>query len=205
MFTSRAEYRLLLRQDNADRRLMKYGHSIGLVSDSAYNELQTKENLISEGVAAIEKELLSPRSSNGILRSNGTDEITEKERAGKLLRRPEVTIRELLKTEELKENQFFSRLANNASPRRRDEILDQIEIEISYEGYIRRQEESVVQFEKLESLKIPQDISYGHVRALSAEAVEKFSRIRPESIGQASRISGITPSDVNVLMVYLKG
>jgi tRNA uridine 5-carboxymethylaminomethyl modification enzyme len=204
MFTSRAEHRLLLRQDNADRRLMRYGHSLGLIDDRVFAGLELKEELIREGKDWIERQTIEPERVNSYLEKLGYEGLSEKEKIGKLLRRPTVTLSDLISLDSIASSPFFQKLSRGDEKLKR-EVLEQIEIEVKYEGYIARQQDLVERFERLESQPIPSDIDYSRIRALSAEGREKLTKVRPASIGQASRINGVTPSDVSILMVYLKG
>jgi tRNA uridine 5-carboxymethylaminomethyl modification enzyme len=204
MFTSRAEYRLLLRQDNADRRLMKYGHDISLIPDDVKRNLERKEELIKRGITVIEELNIGPAEINSYLDHKGTSTILEKEYLGQLLRRPEVELNELVQLEFFKSHEYISALFSGHNQKFIDEVLEQINIEIKFEGYFSRQDDQVEKFEKYEAMKIPDEFNYHGVRALSAEGREKLSKIRPASIGQASRISGLTPADISVLMIHLK-
>lgn len=204
MFTSRAEYRLLLRQDNADRRLMEKGRTLGLVSTETILRLREKELLIRDGIAAAEQISLSPAIANTILLGLGAAPLVESERLSKILRRPNATIQGLLPLKAVSENVYFQRMWEMGDHRLRGEVLEQIEIELKYEGYISRQSDEVVRFEQSETMRIPADFDYEKLRALSSEGREKLRRVHPTSIGQAARISGVTPADVSVLMVYLR-
>ncbi|TAK59368.1 MAG: tRNA uridine-5-carboxymethylaminomethyl(34) synthesis enzyme MnmG, partial [Bacteroidetes bacterium] len=203
MFTSRAEYRLLLRQDNADRRLTRYGHRLGIISDKLLKRLNLKEELIKKGEKFIENESVSPDLINMLIRERGGNEITQKEKMASLLRRPEIRLVELLSLSESNSNSFVGAMKELQSAKLRDEIIEQIEIKTKYEGYIKRQQVEVEKFERIEEKFIPEDFDYLKVKALSSEGREKLMKVRPVSLGQASRISGVTPSDVSVLMVYV--
>ncbi len=192
MMTSRSEYRLLLRQDNADLRLTPIGHRIGLISDERYAEFMEKRRMIDE-----EKERLShvafPPSAevNACLESLGSTPVTTGIHASDLLKRPEVTY---AATKEI----------DKERPQLPDEVCEQVEISIKYEGYINRQIEQAKRFRRLEDKKLPEDIDYGEVGGLRIEARQKLEKIRPLSLGQASRISGVSPADIAVLVVWLK-
>ncbi len=205
MFTSRAEYRLLLRQDNADRRLMKYGHRLGLIPDDIKVRLDRKEEIIRRGIATIDDLNVGPEEINPYLEMKGSAPISEKDKLGQLLRRPEVELSELANQDIFKRDAFAATLFSSGNNKFVEEVLEQINIEIKYGGYIARQDEQVDKFERYESLKIPDRFDYEKVRALSVEGREKLSKIRPASIGQASRISGITPADISILMVHVRG
>jgi tRNA uridine 5-carboxymethylaminomethyl modification enzyme len=196
MFTSRAEYRLVLRQDNADRRLMRYGKNMGLIPDWLYTKLVTKEQEIDSALNLIKRVTVSPVQANSYLESAGSAVISENEIVEKLIRRPEIRLKEFITAINLNSN-----LKNILKD---DDVIEQVEIEAKYEGYIRRQHDQIVDFEKQESIHIPKNFDYDRVHSLSNEGREKLKRMRPDSIGQASRISGVTPSDVSVLMIFMK-
>jgi len=205
MFTSRAEHRLLLRQDNADRRLMEYGFRLGLVPAVVFERLEKKESYVKEGIRASNQLSLSPQAVNDYLVTVGSDPITENEKLAKLVKRTGVKLKDLAESVSLKTIPYWAELQNHGDRGLAAEVFEQIEIELKYEGYIARQVEQVEKFEQVESQKIPEDFDFNGIKALSAEGREKLSKVRPTSIGQASRVSGVTPSDVSVLMVYLKG
>lgn len=204
MFTSRAEYRLLLRQDNADRRLMRFGHDLGLVAKDDYERLRLKEYLIKDGIEFASQYGFSPDEVNGYLDKVKSERVEEKEKLEKLVKRPNVALRDLFNLEPVRQHPYVSALKRSNQERITDEVIDQIEIELKYDGYIKRQMVQVEHFEKCESQQIPSDFDFHRVRSLSTEGKEKLKRVRPTSIGQASRISGVTPSDISVLMVYLR-
>ncbi len=198
MFTSRAEYRLLLRQDNADRRLMKYGYEFGLIPEDLYRELEYKEKIISQGFDFASKHRISPQEINELLTAKDSSTIDNGETIGKLAKRPELSLKDILNTIDRKKHPIVDAILSN------DEILLQLEIELKYEGYIQRQMELVKKMEKLENTKIPLNFDFLKLNTISAEGREKLHKVRPRSIGQASRISGVSPADISVLMVYLK-
>ncbi|MER3445369.1 MAG: tRNA uridine-5-carboxymethylaminomethyl(34) synthesis enzyme MnmG [Candidatus Dadabacteria bacterium] len=191
MFTSRAEYRLILREDNADLRLREKGYRIGLVGEMDFQRFLDKRRRIQEEMERIENTKLFPDlKTNEKLVQLGSSPIKKPHTLKEILRRPEITYREL---------GFIA-----PSPSIDEDISSQIEMEVKYEGYIRRQMEQVDKFKRLENVRIPENFSYNGIPGLSKEIVQKLSRIRPSSLGQASRISGITPAALSVLMVYLK-
>jgi tRNA uridine 5-carboxymethylaminomethyl modification enzyme len=204
MFTSRAEHRLLLRQDNADRRLMHHGYRLGLVPSQVFERLQRKEGYVEDGISAANQISLSPNTVNDYLASVGSEPITEHEKLAKLVKRTGAKLQDLAKLGSVNGQPYLARLREEKDTRFQVEVLEQIEIELKYEGYIARQVEQVEKFEQYESQSIPRDFNFSSVRSLSTEGREKLGKVRPTSIGQASRISGVTPSDVSVLMVYLK-
>lgn len=198
MFTSRAEYRLLLRQDNADRRLMPIASELGLIEKDLSDDLKKRELLINTGIALCSKTKMHAREANPFLEAANSSPIDSTETISKLCKRPELELRDILKVNGLSNNKNFKNLLSDET------ALRQVEIELKYEGYIKRQENTIARFEKYEDLIIPLTLNYLTLNALSAEAREKLNRIKPRSIGQASRISGVTPSDISILLVYLK-
>jgi tRNA uridine 5-carboxymethylaminomethyl modification enzyme len=198
MFTSRAEHRILLRQDNADRRLMKYAKEFGLVDSEIADNVNIREKIIQEGIEACGGLKLHAKDVNDFLQSQGSSPIESAETISKLCKRPELSLFYLVNLNGFENNPEIIELIN-------DKIaLRQVEIELKYEGYLKRQEETIARLEKYENTTIPLTLNYSILNSLSAEAKEKFERIKPRSIGQASRISGVTPSDISILLVYLK-
>lgn len=195
MFTSRAEHRILLRQDNADIRLTKKGVEIGLAKKERLIVVEKKLKLIKELKSVIEKTKVQPKEINKYLESVGSATITEKRTLGVLLKRPDVKLSGLIKN---KKTAFKSRLLKN------EHAIQQVEIKYKYESYIKKEQELVDKMLRLDKSKINQRLNYNKIASLSTEGREKLQKIKPTSIGQASRISGVTPSDVSILMVYLK-
>lgn len=197
MMTSRAEYRLLLRQDNADQRLTKLGYDIGLIPEERYQKLLLKEKLIKEEVERVSHvNIGTSEKVQNLLRQYGSTLLSSGIKLTELIRRPELSYQHLASIDE--ERPDFPK---NLS----EEVAEQVNISIKYDGYIKRQQKQVEQFKKLENKKIPEDINYEEVKSLRIEAVQKLKEYRPVSIGQASRISGVSPADISVLLVYLTG
>ena len=198
MFTSRAEHRLLLRQDNSDRRLLRFGSKMGLVEDSFIKKLEQKEILITKTIELSDEIKLTPKQINSLLDEKNSSKIDNGEPLRKLVKRPELNLRELLLIVDAGKYPIIDALLEN------EEALRQVEIELKYEGYIVRQQDLITKMEKLEDLKIPINFNYLNLKTISTEGKEKLDKIKPRSIGQASRISGVSPSDISVLLVYLK-
>jgi len=197
LFTSRAEYRLLLRQDNADLRLMDYGHRIGLIPDEVMTRLEQKKAHIADFLGVSKKIKPDLNSMNRILRSLGTSPLEARQSLYRLLKRPQVRL------EDLREIPDVGRRMDELGPLA-EEVVEQVEIEIKYEGYFQRQRDQVERFRRMEKRRIPESIYYDEISAISKEAREKLNRIRPVSLGQAARISGVSPSDISVLTLYLE-
>ncbi len=198
MFTSRAEYRLILRQDNADRRLMPYGHALGLIPDAVHDRLRRKEELIGELLRRIDMETAAPERVNPWLERIGSQPLIQHEFIGRILRRNEVTAPALFSLLASAGDPLFARALGDPG------AMEQVEIETKYAGYIARQKEEIARFDRAEQFRIPENFDYGRVHSLSTEGRQKLQRVRPGSVGQAARISGVTASDVSVLMVYLR-
>jgi tRNA uridine 5-carboxymethylaminomethyl modification enzyme len=198
MFTSRAEHRLLLRQDNADRRLLRKGFELGLISKEMYKELNEREKLIEKSSIELSSIKLHPNKVNELLQKIGSTEIDQVQPINNLVKRPNVNLTDLLERVDLHKHPVVNELKSN--PR----ALEQVEIEFKFEGYIKRQMELIARMEKLENQEIPLNFDYTNINTISKEGREKLSRIKPRSIGQASRISGVSPSDISILLVYLR-
>ena len=191
MMTSRSEYRLLLRQDNADQRLTPIGYEIGLISEGRWQRYLHKQEQIRKERARIEKLTFGPSEAmNRMLEERGTAPMETGAHAADLIRRPQITYQDLAPFD-------------LERPELPDEVTEQVEIQIKYEGYIQKQLIQVEQMRRLESRKLPETMDYTQVRGLRLEAIEKLQRVRPHSIGQASRISGVSPADISVLLIYL--
>ena len=196
MFTSRAEYRMLLRQDNADIRLSKKGFEIGLLEEDKFNIVEAKKEETEVLKKYVKKLSLKPEEMNGLLDKKKSGRITQKVKAPSILTRPGIYLKEIIdKNENLKNFIKENKIDNN--------IIEQVEIDLKYSGYIDREIENAEKLKKLEYVKIPKDINYLKFPSLSNEAKEKLNSIRPINIGQAARISGIKPSDISILLIYL--
>ena len=204
MFTSRAEYRLVLRQDNADARLMKYGVKFGLIDQLLYEKYLKKEFAIINLINKIRGTTIPPNEINPLLESKETSQVVQSIRLDQILQRPEIKIADIIKLDILSNSEVITGLSKSHSEKIIDEIINQVEIEIKYEGYHKRQLNEIEKFEQQESLKIPRDFNYYKIKSLSTEGCEKLSKVHPESIGQAARISGVTAADIAVLLVHLK-
>ncbi|MBN2104381.1 tRNA uridine-5-carboxymethylaminomethyl(34) synthesis enzyme MnmG [bacterium] len=196
LFTSRAEYRLLLRQDNADQRMMPHGHRFGLIEETLHKRLQNKVKAIHHVTDQLLQIKPDPEMVNPILSGMGSSTVNERQNILRLLRRPHVFLDAFETIPEVG-------VLLNSLKELRSEVVQQVEIEIKYEGYLQRQHDQIVRYQALESKKIPDNIDYEHMQALSKEAREKLGKIRPRSLGQASRISGVSPADISALAVLI--
>lgn len=199
MFTSCAEYRLVLRQDNADIRLMKYGNKFGLIEKDLIDKLDIKSELIKEGIKYFDSNTISPKIVNEYLKSKNSNELSQNEFLSNLVKRNEIMLSELISLESFNDNELINKIKNNS------EAVNQIEIEIKYRGYIERQNEHISNFENNENIRIPSDFKFEKIKSLSAEALEKLKSVKPASIGQAMRIAGVRPSDISAIMIYMRG
>jgi tRNA uridine 5-carboxymethylaminomethyl modification enzyme len=195
MFTSRAEHRLLLRQDNADRRLMPKAHMLGLVSIDLMAKLRTKEEAISRAIKYLEETVVAPQTVNELLQHRGSSKAQEHEGFTQILKRPGISINDV--TPLIPDSSIRGILSAR-------EISEQVEIDLKYEGYIKREIEQIARFSKYESYEIPEDFDFLGINSMSAEGKERLHKVKPRSIGQASRISGVTTSDISVLTVFLR-
>ena len=192
MMTSRAEYRLLLRQDNTDLRLTEIGHEIGLISEERYQKFLEKKQAIEKEIERIENTIIKPTQEvNELLQANNSSSLTTGAKLDELLRRTELTY-EILKPIDKQRTELP------------EEVTKEVEIETKYKGYIKLQKQQVEKFKKLEKKLLPQNIDYEKMKGLRLEARQKLNKIRPNSVGQASRISGVSPADISVLLIYLE-
>jgi tRNA uridine 5-carboxymethylaminomethyl modification enzyme len=197
MFTSRAEYRILLRQDNADERLTRKAFDLGTAKINRVNILEEKENMMKEIIDFLAESSVGPEDINEFLEEVKTNKITQKVKAITIASRPQVEVKKLLKVIKGGEKLKF------VNSDRFKEICESAEIKIKYEGYIQREKIIADKIKRLESLRIPEDIDFNELVSISTEGRQKLSRIKPGSIGQAGRISGVSPSDINILLMYL--
>ena len=195
MFTSRAEYRMLLRQDNADQRLTSMSHKIGLASDERLEACKQKYKDSNSLIDFLKKQSITPKEINPVLNSKKSSPIKQSGKADKILSRPNIYIKDLKKCAAI--DSFISK--NNFE----QEVQDQAEIQIKYSGYINKEKNNADKLNRLEAVRIPKDFDYKNLKSISSEAMEKLIKIKPETISQASRISGVSPNDVSVLLVYM--
>ena len=193
MFTSRAEYRLLLRQDNADIRLTEKSYNIGLASEERLKKVEEKIKKSGELEEFLKELSLKPNVINPILEENESNPVDQAYRASQILTRPNINLEKLSKIE----------IIGNKAKEYSEEIQEQAEINIKYKGYIEKEKENVAKLQRMENIKIPEDFDFSKVASLSSEALQKMNNIRPKNIAQASRISGVSPADINVLLIYL--
>ena len=192
MMTSRAEYRLLLRQDNADLRLTEIGHDVGLISHERYERFLKKKENIEKEIERLRKTIVKPtKEVNKFLEEKGTTKLSTGSKLSEILKRTEIRYKDLKEID-------------TEMPDLSAQEKEEVEIQIKYEGYIKMEEEQVEKFKKMESKALSEDISYQEIKGLSLEARQKLDKIKPLSIGQASRISGVSPADINVLLIYLQ-
>jgi len=192
MMTSRAEYRLLLRQDNADLRLTEIGYSVGLISEERYQKFLKKKENIEKEIERLKGAVVKPtKEVNEFLKSRGTAELTTGTKFADLLKRSEITYEDL-------------KIIDKERPDLSEQVKEEVEIQVKYEGYIKLQEEQVEKFKKLEKKLLPEDIDYENIKGICLEARQKLNKHKPHSIGQASRISGVSPADISVLLIYLQ-
>jgi tRNA uridine 5-carboxymethylaminomethyl modification enzyme len=198
MFTSRAEHRLILRQDNSDRRLLKYGYEFGLIPKEKFDELKERELLITSGKKLLTETKVKPSEIFDYFSEIKSSQLDNSESLAQITKRPEVNLKDLLVKNKKELTAEFDELLND------EKVLEQLEIELKFEGYISKQYEMIEKMEKLEKVKIPLDFEYSKINQISNEGREKLNKIKPRTIGQAARISGVSPSDISILLVYLR-
>lgn len=197
MFTSRAEFRILLRQDNADIRLTPLSHAIGLASDARLQQVEAKQSFTRQLTAALRSESIDPERANAVIVPRGTEGLKQKTKAINLLLRPQLSYADIQPlSEKLQE------VTDSFGPIR-EEVIEQTEINIKYEGYIEKEKENADKVTRLEHLTIPAELDYQRLRSISIEARQKLAELRPSTIGQASRISGVSPADISVLLIHI--
>jgi tRNA uridine 5-carboxymethylaminomethyl modification enzyme len=198
MFTSRAEHRLLLRQDNSQRRLSGHGYRLGLLSEEEFGYCERDKKIFNVGLEFCNQKKITPGKVNLLMEKNNSPTIEFSESIAKLCKRPEIQLEAILKLLKEEHDPIVDELLNNP------DVIVQLEVELKYEGYIDRQYDAVARLERYENYNIPLNLNYLKLKGLSTESREKLIKIKPRSIGQASRISGVTPSDISILLVYLK-
>jgi tRNA uridine 5-carboxymethylaminomethyl modification enzyme len=197
MFTARAEYRILLRQDNADERLTRKGFEIGLAERERVEKLEQKEKLVEKIISFLEEKSIEPESINNLLDEAGTSKVRQKVKAISIALRPQISIKMLM-------NEVAGNEMNEiAGTGMLDEVVESAEIKIKYEGYIQREKTIAEKIQRLDKVKIPEEINYAELLSISTEGRQKLAKIKPSNIGQAGRISGVSPSDVSILLMYL--
>lgn len=193
MMTSRAEYRLLLRQDNADLRLTEKGYKVGLISKERFEKFEDKKKQINNEIERLKNTIIRPsKKANDFLVSHETSKLETGTKLAELLKRTELTYKDLEEIDEERDIKL---------PK---DVIKEVEISLKYDGYIKMQEAQVVKFKKLETKELKEDIDYQKISGLSLEARQKLNKHKPSSVGQASRISGVSPADISVLLIYLE-
>ena len=195
MFTSRAEYRTLLRQDNADLRLTPKGHELGIASDERLKRMEFKLKQSNDFISFFKKQSVKPEEANPVLESKGSSPIKQSDKMFKIFSRPNITINDVRKFEAVETYVNKKKLD--------DEVIEQAEIQIKYSGYIQKEKNNADKLIRLEYVKIPKEFNYSKVKSMSYEGREKLSAIQPVTVAQASRISGVSPNDISVLLVFL--
>ena len=197
MFTSRAEYRLLLRQDNADIRLTEKGYKLGLASQKRMDRIEEKINETNSLMKLLRETSVDHNLINPILERKKSSPISQKMKFDKIISRPNISVKEVITTSDTITDKV------NSLSGLKEEVVEQAEVQIKYEGYIAKEQNVAEKLIRLEGTKIPSDLNYSKLSSLSTESKEKLSNVSPKTIGQASRISGIKPSDINILLIYL--
>ncbi|RPI18304.1 MAG: tRNA uridine-5-carboxymethylaminomethyl(34) synthesis enzyme MnmG [Ignavibacteriae bacterium] len=199
IFTSCAEYRLILRQDNADLRLSKYGKEFGLIPDEKYNSISNKQELINEGIKYFKSAHLQPAAVNDFFLSNNSTPTSQSENTAQMIKRNEIKLKDFIQIDAFNDNNLIAQIRSNNS------VIEQIEIELKYEGYMKRMYDQISSFNSAETVHISENFDFSGIKSLSTEAMEKLKKVKPSSLGQAARISGVSPSDVSILAIYLRG
>jgi tRNA uridine 5-carboxymethylaminomethyl modification enzyme len=197
MFTSRAEYRILLRQDNADERLTEIGYKLGIADKKRLELVNNKKKTVNEIIRFFKNKSIEPKEINDLLKKKNTNEIKQKVKIHDILLRPEISIKDLERIDHTIHNILIK------ERKRKDEIIESAEIKIKYNGYIKREKEIADKIQRMENIKLFEGIDYDKMSSITIEARQKLKRIKPETIGQASRISGVSPADINVLLVHI--
>ena len=192
IMTSRAEYRLVLRQDNADQRLTEKSYEVGLASEERYQRFLAKKEAVASEFARLEEKTVTPAQANAFLESKGTSPIAGRVSLAELLKRPQLTYEDL------------AEIDDETRPELSSHEITQLEVQIKYEGYIQKQQAQIARHKKLETRRLDENMDYSQIEGLRLEAIQKLNQIKPNSVGQASRISGVSPADINVLLVYLE-
>ena len=195
MFTSRAEYRTLLRQDNADLRLTEISHKLGLASEKRVKNVTRKKDETHSFVSFFKKTSVKPEEMNPVLIKNNSSEITQSVKLFKIFSRPNLSLLDMMQIKAVKEFCFSNKFNKG--------VLEQTEVQVKYSGYIEKEKANAEKLNNLENIKIPTSFVYSKVNSLSNEAIQKLDNIRPSTLSQASRISGVSPNDISVLMVYM--
>jgi len=192
IMTSRAEYRLVLRQDNADQRLTEKSYEIGLATEERYQRFLAKKEAVAAELTRLEEKTVTPAQANGFLEAKGTSAIAGRVSFAELLKRPQINYEDL------------AEIDDETRPELSSHEITQLEVQIKYEGYIQKQQAQIARHKKLENRSLDESIDYSAIDGLRIEAAQKLNQIKPNSVGQASRISGVSPADINVLLVYLE-
>jgi tRNA uridine 5-carboxymethylaminomethyl modification enzyme len=195
MFTSRAEYRTLLRQDNADLRLTEVSYNLGLANKQRFDNVEQKKSQTDSFVSFFKKTSVRPEEINPILKVKGSSEIKQSVKLYKVFSRPNLSLSDMMGVKAVKEFCDTRQLEKGA--------LEQTEVQIKYSGYIEKEKLNAEKLNHLENIKIPTSFAYSKVNSLSSEAIQKLEEIKPSTLSQASRISGVSPNDISVLMVYM--
>ena len=192
IMTSRAEYRLVLRQDNADQRLTEKSYSIGLATEARYQRYLAKKQAVEAEMQRLSQKTAAPKEVNVFLEAHGTTPVASRISFAELLKRPQITYEDL------------AEIDDKTRPQLSQHAIAQLEVQIKYEGYIQKQQQQILRYHKLENKMLDEDLDYESLEGLRKEAIQKLSQIRPASVGQASRISGVSPADINVLLIHLE-